>query len=222
MSFSLENVFAASHARFKVLRKDKFVCFSPEPFVRITPGGRISSFPMKGTIDADFENAAEQILADEKEAAEHATIVDLIRNDLSQVATRVRVRRWRYLDKILRHDGRALLQVSSEVCGQVSTDEKPGDLLFKLLPAGSISGAPKAKTVEIIRAAEDYERGWYTGVAGVFTGRGMEMTSCVLIRFIEVIDDKLYFKSGGGITHRSNALSEYNEMIQKIYVPIID
>lgn len=219
-NFSLENIFSASRARFKILYKNRFVCFSPEPFVRITPGGRISSFPMKGTIDAGLENAAERILADEKEAAEHATIVDLIRNDLSQIASKVRVRRWRYLEKVFRHDGRALLQVSSEVCGQVRAGEKPGELLFKLLPAGSISGAPKAKTVELIRAAEGYERGFYTGVAGIFTGRGFEMQSCVMIRFIEKIDGKLFFKSGGGITHKSDALSEYHEMIQKIYVPI--
>lgn len=221
MNYSLENVFDSSHARFLVLWKNRFVCFSPEPFVRITPGGRISSFPMKGTIDAGLQNAAEKILADEKESAEHATIVDLIRNDLSQIATGVRVRRWRYLDKIFTHDGRALLQVSSEVCGQVRAGEPPGELLFKLLPAGSISGAPKAKTVEVIRAAEGYERDFYTGVAGVFTGHGMEMTSCVMIRFIEKKGENLFFKSGGGITHRSDARLEYQEMIQKIYVPSI-
>ena len=114
-----------------------------------------------------------------------------------------------------------MLQVSSEVCGQIRAGERAGDLLFKLLPAGSISGAPKPKTVEIIQQAEGYERGFYTGIAGIFTGRGLEMTSCVMIRFIEMdADGQLFFKSGGGITHQSDALSEYNEMIQKIYVPI--
>lgn len=221
INWKLEEIFHQSEARFKLLLAEKFVCFSPEPFIKITPGGQISSFPMKGTIDASLPGAAARLLADEKEAAEHATIVDLIRNDLSQVARRVRVRRWRYLDLIQKNDGSQLFQVSSEVVGRLISQKKMGEMLFKLLPAGSISGAPKRKTVEIIRTAEGCERGFYTGIAGVFTGRGCEMRSCVLIRFIEkAADGQLVFRSGGGITHLSQARFEYDELIQKIYVPL--
>ena len=72
--------------------------------------------------------------------------------------------------------------------------------------------------MEIISKAEDYERGFYTGIVGYFDGKNLD--SAVMIRFIEQKDGKLFFKSGGGITSQSNAKNEYQEMIQKIYVPI--
>ncbi len=218
----LPEIFENAAARFRLLADQKFVCFSPEEFVRVSPTGRISSFPMKGTIDAAIENAAQKILADEKEAAEHATIVDLIRNDLSIVAERVRVKKWRFLTEIQRHDGQRLLQVSSQIEGRLLpfSTKNMGKTLFSMLPAGSISGAPKRKTIEIIRAAEPFERGFFTGVAGVFTGRGLEMRSAVLIRFIEKkADGQLVFRSGGGLTHLAEAEKEWLEMQQKIYLP---
>ena len=91
-------------------------------------------------------------------------------------------------------------------------------MLFGMLPAGSISGAPKRKTVEIIREAETYERGFYTGVMGYFDGETLD--SAVMIRFLEQDGDRFIFKSGGGITFQSRARDEYEEMISKIYVPI--
>jgi para-aminobenzoate synthetase component 1 len=87
------------------------------------------------------------------------------------------------------------------------------------LPAGSISGAPKKKTVEIIKDAEGYERGYFTGIFGIFDGKDLD--SSVMIRFIESIDSKLCYKSGGGITFMSKPELEYQEMIDKVYVPII-
>ena len=108
--------------------------------------GFIYSYPMKGTIDASLPDARERILADRKEEAEHATIVDLIRNDLSQVASEVTVSRYRYIDELQTNRGR-LLQVSSEIRGKLPENWKAslGDILFRLLPAGSITGAPKKK-----------------------------------------------------------------------------
>ena len=85
-----------------------------------------------------------------------------------------------------------------------------------LLPAGSILGAPKSKTLEIILKAENYDRGFYTGVSGWFDGQNLD--SCVMIRFIEKENGKLFFKSGGGITHLSKFADEYTEMQNKIYV----
>ena len=174
---------------------------------------------MKGTIDASLPNARERILADKKEEAEHATIVDLIRNDLSQVASEVTVSRYRYIDELQTNRGR-LLQVSSEIRGKLPEDWKAslGDILFRLLPAGSITGAPKKKTMQIISEAETYERGFYTGVMGYFDGSSLD--SAVMIRFVEQEGDRMYFKSGGGITCRSEVESEYHEMKQKVYVPI--
>lgn len=217
-NLSLKTIFLQSNAKYRLWWKDHFVCFSPEIFVQVK-GTRIASFPMKGTIDATLPEAAQVILNDKKEAAEHATIVDLIRNDLSMIADKVWVERYRYLDK-LETNQKSLLQVSSEIAGTMPSNwqDSLGTWLFQLLPAGSISGAPKPSTLDIIQHAEGYERGYYTGVAGIFDGENVD--SGVLIRFIEQSGEQLIFKSGGGITARSQVHIEYQEMIDKIYLPI--
>lgn len=214
----LEDIFYYSKAKYKLLYKNHFVVFSPESFVRIKEG-KIYTHPMKGTINASVEGARELILNDPKEKAEHATIVDLLRNDISIFASRVEVNRYRYIDRI-KSNNRDLLQVSSEISGELPADYKHllGDIIFSLLPAGSVTGAPKRKTLEIIRNAEDYERGFYTGIAGYYDGKNLE--SCVLIRFIEREGDQYLYKSGGGITAMSQAEKEYQELIDKIYVPV--
>ncbi len=217
-SLSLIDIFAFSSAKYKLFLKDKFVCFSPEIFVKIN-NGIISSYPMKGTIDASIANALDTIMSDEKEIAEHNTIVDLIRNDLSIVSKNVRVTKFRYPD-YLKTNSKHLIQISSEIMGDLHKNyhEQLGDLIAKLLPAGSVTGAPKKKTVEIIKSAENYDRNFYTGVFGVFDG--VNLDSAVMIRFIEQTNDGLVFKSGGGITSLSTAESEYQELKDKVYVPI--
>lgn len=214
---SLYEIFLRSEAPYRLLFKDNFVVFSPELFVTIR-GGIISSFPMKGTIDAALANAETIILNDPKETAEHHTIVDLIRNDLSLVATNVIVEKFRFINTV-RTNQKILLQVSSEITGQLPADypEHLGDILFRLLPAGSISGAPKKKTLEIIDRSEIYERGYYTGVFGCFDGS--ELHSAVMIRYIEKDGERYIFKSGGGITALSDPETEYQELIDKVYVP---
>lgn len=217
-NLKLQDIFSMANAPYKIMLKDKFVCFSPEPFVKIDQG-RIFSFPMKGTIDASVENAEELILSDPKELAEHHTIVDLIRNDLSLIAENVTVEEFRYLQRI-RTNRKDLWQVSSKISGKLpdNYNHNIGDILFAMLPAGSVSGAPKNKTVEIILEAENYERGYYTGVFGIFDG--ISLDSCVLIRYIEEQNGQLVFKSGGGITFMSDAETEYKEMLNKVYVPV--
>jgi len=217
-NLSLEELFQIGSAKYKLWMQGKFTVLSPETFVRIT-GQTISSYPMKGTIDATIPHAEEIILNDLKEKAEHATIVDLIRNDLSLVASEVEVKRYRYIDKI-KTNKQDLLQVSSEISGLLPDNfsERLGNILFALLPAGSICGAPKQKTLEIIEQAENYNRGFYTGIFGWFDGENLD--SAVMIRFIEQNGNKLIFKSGGGITSKSELVKEYEELIQKVYVPI--
>ncbi|HYC85630.1 MAG TPA: aminodeoxychorismate synthase component I, partial [Chryseosolibacter sp.] len=217
-SISLEELFTLSRAKYKLFLRDAFLVFSPEIFVQIR-NDTIYSFPMKGTINAGLPAARETILNDPKELAEHVTIVDLIRNDISQVATNVEVKRFRYIEEI-RTTRHHLLQVSSEISGRLPQGwrETVGTLLMKLLPAGSVSGAPKHKTVEIIREAEGQPRGYYTGVCGIFDGENLD--SGVMIRFIEKDNGKLYYRSGGGITTQSICEAEYREAIDKIYVPV--
>ena len=266
-NLSLEEIFHRAKGKYKLLLRRKrtqaedkahlkeenieenltpFVCFSPETFVRIK-GGRIYSYPMKGTLDASLPNAEKQLMEDRKEAAEHATIVDLIRNDLSRVAENVRVDKYRYIDVLHTNKG-DILQTSSEISGRLPEDypHHLGEILDAQLPAGSITGAPKDKTMQIIQEAESYDRGFYTGIMGIYD-QG-ELNSAVMIRFIEEetspvdfeadgeknfkakegkasegkepkANRKLYFKAGGGITSKSDCRKEYEEVIQKIYLP---
>lgn len=214
---SIKEIYASAYAPYKFRIGDSLVCFSPEPFVTIE-GNTITTFPMKGTIDASLPDAVNTILNDPKEIAEHTMIVDLLRNDLGMVARDIRVKRFRFVTTISAGD-KKLHQISSEICGTLQDDWRYhlGTLLKTLLPAGSISGTPKKKTVEIIEEIEGYERGYFTGIFGYFDGNNLY--SAVSIRYIEKINDKLIYKSGGGITAESECISEYREMIAKVYIP---
>lgn len=218
LNLSLLDTFLNSQAKFKLYFKDKFITFSPERFIKIE-NNHIFTYPMKGTIDAKLPHAQTIILNDIKEKAEHTMVVDLLRNDLSIVAKKVAVNRFRYLEKIVTND-KTLFQVSSEISGQLPMhwQHHLGDILFALLPAGSVTGAPKKKTVDIIKTVETYQRGFFTGIFGYFDGQKLD--SAVMIRFIEKQEKQLVYKSGGGITINSQAEKEYQEMLDKIYVPV--
>ena len=220
-ALSLENIYKNTQARFKLRfqnQNENFVCFSPERFVEIKKN-KISTHPMKGTIDSSIINAQARILGDIKEMAEHTMVVDLLRNDLGIVGSKVRVDKFRYVEKI-NAGNKKLFQVSSKISANLQNNwhENIGDILTSLLPAGSITGTPKKKTIEILNKVEDYDRGFYTGIFGFFDGENLD--SSVMIRFIE-IDKKgeLFYKSGGGITCDSNVELEYQELLDKIYLP---
>ena len=214
---SLKEIYSLSNAHYKLRFKDKFVCFSPEKFIQIDED-RIHAYPMKGTIDASINDAKEKILADEKEMAEHVMIVDLLRNDLSIVSTNVKVEEFRYVTEVQAGE-KNLLQVSSHISGFVGDEwhEKMGTILEALLPAGSISGTPKKSTLQIIEEVEAYDRGFFSGVFGYYDGQKLDCG--VMIRFIEKTNDGYVYKSGGGVTLDSNVLSEYHELLDKIYLP---
>jgi para-aminobenzoate synthetase component 1 len=216
-SLTLQEIFTYSKAKYRLSIPGKMVCFSPESFVTMQQG-TITTYPMKGTIDAAITNAREIILNDHKESAEHNTIVDLLRNDLSRIATGVKVSRFRFIDELQTSNG-PILQVSSEIEGSLPDNyrEQLGTLFFALLPAGSVSGAPKRATIDLIRRAEQHPRGYYTGVAGYFDGEKLE--SFVMIRYIEQQVGDLFFRSGGGITANSICRDEYSEALQKVYLP---
>ena len=217
-NFSLKEILQNAKANYKLYFKNEFISFSPESFIQIK-NNKIFTYPMKGTIDATIKNAENIILNDLKETQEHNTIVDLLRNDLAIISKNVKINRFRYIDKLKTSKGN-ILQVSSEIEGLLPENWKDnfGDIILKLLPAGSISGAPKQKTIEIIKDVEQKNRGYYTGVFGVFDGKNID--SAVLIRFIEKRKNELIYKSGGGITYLSKVDSEYEELLQKIYIPI--
>ena len=210
-----QTYFDHAKSKYVIWLKEQFIAFSPETFIQIQ-NGKIATFPMKGTIDASLPNAKELLLNDPKEYAEHATIVDLLRNDLSRVASKVRVTNFRYYEEIPTQNG-VIGQMSSAIEGELPTNyaSKIGSILFDLLPAGSVSGAPKKKTAELIASIEGADRGYYTGIAGYFDG--INLDSCVLIRYLGANN---IYHSGGGVTFQSDMASEYQEMINKVYVPV--
>jgi len=217
-SLDLKEIFTYARAKFKLYFKGQFICFSPERFVDIN-NNTIATYPMKGTIDANIPHAKEVILNNEKEMAEHVMIVDLMRNDLGIVGSNIRVEKFRYVEKI-KAGKKELLQVSSKITAKLDANwqESIGSLLDNLTPAGSVTGTPKKSTVNIIDTIENYDRGFYTGVFGLFDGE--DLRSGVMIRFIEEEENgTLIYKSGGGITIDSDAQSEYEELIDKIYLP---
>lgn len=216
--YTLKEIFVKSNSIYGLYVPGKFVCFSPETFIRITDN-TIHSYPMKGTISGEIPDAENIILSDYKESCEHNTIVDFIRSDLARVGRDVNVRRFRYIDKLTTSHGE-ILQVSSEITASLPVDwkEKFGMILKELLPAGSICGAPRRPTVKAIEEAENEKRGYYTGIMGYFDGKYFD--SAVMIRYIEQdTEGRLYFRSGGGITINSIPEEEYNEVIEKVYLP---
>ena len=177
----LQTIYNNANAPYKLKYKDSFVCFSPETFITIK-NDTIATYPMKGTIDATLPNAKGKILNNQKEMAEHVMVVDLLRNDLGIVADTIRVERFRYVTRIDSGE-KSLLQVSSKITGKLPLNWRNNlsKIIHSLLPAGSISGTPKRKTVEIIQKIEGYERGFFSGIFGYFDGENFD--SCVMIRF---------------------------------------
>ena len=218
---SLDEIYEKVDAKFKLRYKnqtDDFVCFSPERFVQID-NNTICTYPMKGTIDANKKNAKQLILNNQKEMAEHTMVVDLLRNDLSMISKNVQVEKFRYIDKINAGD-KKLLQVSSKITGKLQSNwhKKIGNIIVTMLPAGSITGTPKKSTIDILKKVENYQRDYYTGIFGIYDGKTLD--SSVMIRFIEQQNEQKYYKSGGGITCDSLAKNEYQELIDKIYLPL--
>ena len=215
---TLDEIYKDANARFKLNYKNKFVCFSPERFCEIK-NNTIFTYPMKGTIDAKIENAKEKILEDKKELAEHTMIVDLLRNDLSIIAKKVQVEKFRYCENIEAGE-KELIQVSSKISGKLENDwhKRLGEIITSILPAGSITGTPKLRTLQILDEIEKYERGYFTGIFGVYDGEKLD--SSVMIRFIEQDSNSNFiYKSGGGITSDSDVYKEYQEMCDKVYIP---
>ena len=226
-SDGLDDLFGVAQAPFKLLVTDTrisplpYLVFTPEPFLT-SDGAWLLSSPMKGT--RYFENTKEEahslelLLNDPKEQAEHRTIVDLIRNDLGIICEQVQVNSYRYPEKIPLNRG-TLWATSSEITGKPPKNWQSnlGTILDAMLPAGSITGAPKRETCRIIEKVEPDSRGFYTGVAGIL-GSG-KLQSWVLIRFIEGNPGNFRFRSGGGITMYSDLDTEYQELIAKIGIP---
>lgn len=218
-NLSCREIFMRSQSPYQVYIPGRYVCFSPERFLKIE-NGIISANPMKGTIDASIPNAKQQILNDPKEIAELEAVTESVIKELSSIAHNVHIKRHRYIDKI-ESLNRILLQVSSEVEGELPSNylSQMGNIIFSLLPAPSIAGSPKREAKEYISIAESEPRDYYCGIAGYFDG--VMLDTAVLIRFIEIDNEELFFRSGGGITSNSICKIEYQEALNKIYFPFV-
>jgi len=188
---------------------------SPESLVKVQDG-QVTTNPIAGTkprgktIDEDLE-LEQKLLNDEKEIAEHRMLVDLGRNDIGRVSKVGSVHVSKYMT-IERY--KHVMHIVSEVKGELRDDVHVLDVLATSLPAGTVSGAPKIRAMQIINELEDRKRGVYAGAIGYISANG-NMDLALAIRTMIVKDGNAYVQAGAGIVYDSNAESEYNETLNK-------
>jgi anthranilate synthase component 1 len=188
---------------------------SPEVLVR-AEGDRAEVLPIagtrpRGTTEAEDEALANELLADPKERAEHLMLVDLGRNDLGRVCRydTVEVDRYAYIERYSH-----VMHIVSSVAGTLAAEQGPMDVLAACFPAGTVSGAPKVRAMEIIDELEPTRRGIYAGAVGYvdFTGT---LDTCIAIRTMVVRDGTIYVQAGAGIVADSDPAKEYDETRNK-------
>jgi anthranilate synthase component 1 len=188
---------------------------SPELHVRLEDG--IASVrPIAGTRhrgQTEIEDMAlqKELLADPKERAEHVMLVDLGRNDIGRVSEygTVQVRDLMIIERYSH-----VMHIVSHVEGKIRPGMDAFDLMRATFPAGTVSGAPKVRAMEIIEALEGQRRGLYAGAVGYFSYDG-SMDTCIAIRTMLVLDDTVYVQAGAGIVADSDPATEYQESLNK-------
>ena len=188
---------------------------SPETLVKLRDG-KLFTFPLAGTRPrgaSDYEDTTleKELLADEKELAEHNMLVDLGRNDLGKISKFGTITVEKYMS-ILRFSH--VMHIGSTVSGEILEGKTGLDAINAILPAGTLSGAPKIRAMQIINEQEQNKRGIYGGAIGYldFTGN---MDTCIAIRIVYRRNDKVFIRSGAGIVADSNPESEYMECVNK-------
>lgn len=188
---------------------------SPEVLVRVQHG-KVQLLPIAGTrprgkdIEEDL-SLEEELKNDPKEVAEHIMLVDLGRNDLSRVckAGSVKLERNQVIERYSH-----VMHIVSDVTGELNSDMSPVDALMKCFPAGTVSGAPKIRAMEIIDELEPTKRGPYAGAVGYFDFSG-NMDTCIAIRTMVATDEKVYIQAGAGIVADSDPEKEFEETRNK-------
>ena len=194
---------------------DEIMSTSPETLVRLE-NGRLTTFPVAGsrprglTEEEDQELEAD-LLSDEKELSEHNMLVDLGRNDLGRISRFDSVEVTKYM---MIHKYSKIMHICSQVEGDIKDDCDALSAIESVLPAGTLSGAPKIRACEIIEELESEERGVYGGALGYldFTGN---MDTCIAIRMAVKKDGRVYVQAGGGIVADSIPENEYQESANK-------
>jgi anthranilate synthase component 1 len=191
---------------------------SPEMLVKLEEGlaetRPIAGTRPRGSNDEEDKATISRLLADPKERAEHTMLVDLGRNDIGRVSRygSVKVPLFMGIEKYSH-----VIHIVSSVIGDLGQDYSAFDLLRACFPAGTVSGAPKVRAMEIIAELEGTKRGPYAGAVGYF-GFGGNMDTCITIRTILMVGDTVYLQGGAGIVADSDPMSEYKETLSKIQV----
>jgi len=188
---------------------------SPELLVRVEDG-QIDYHPIAGTrkrgLDEAEDRALElELLASEKERAEHIMLVDLGRNDVGRVSAPGTVR---VTDLMSVERYSHVMHLVSHITGELRADCSPFDALRSCFPAGTVSGAPKIRAMEIIEELEPDQRGPYAGCVGYFSFSG-NLDTCITIRTLLIKDGNAYIQAGGGVVFDSDPAEEYQETINK-------
>ena len=189
---------------------------SPEMVVK-QQGSRVYTCPIAGTRPrgADQEEDAllkNDLLSDEKEKSEHVMLVDLARNDMGRIAEIGTVKVTEFMEV---HNYSHVMHIVSKVEGKKKDANHPLDLVSSFLPAGTLSGAPKIRAMEIIDELESVRRGMYGGATGYIDFSG-DMDFCITIRTMIKKDDKVYLQAGAGIVADSVPENEYKECCNKV------
>ncbi|KUP90910.1 anthranilate synthase component I [Tritonibacter horizontis] len=188
---------------------------SPEILVRVF-GNEITIRPIAGTrprgATPEEDKALElELLADKKELAEHLMLLDLGRNDVGRVA---KIGTVRPTEEFIIERYSHVMHIVSNVVGELHEDKDALDAFFAGMPAGTVSGAPKVRAMEIIDELEPEKRGVYGGGVGYFSAGG-DMDMCIALRTAIVQDQKLYIQAGGGVVYDSDPEAEYMETVHK-------
>ncbi len=188
---------------------------SPEILVRVFDG-QVTVRPIAGTrprgATPQEDNANEaSLLADEKELAEHLMLLDLGRNDVGRVA---KVGSVRPTEKFVIERYSHVMHIVSNVVGELAPDHDALSALLAGMPAGTVSGAPKVRAMEIIDELEPEKRGVYGGAVGYFASNG-DMDMCIALRTAVLKDEKLYIQAGGGVVYDSDPEAEFQETVHK-------
>ena len=188
---------------------------SPEILVRVF-GNTVTIRPIAGTrkrgATPQEDRALEaDLLADEKELAEHLMLLDLGRNDVGRVA---RIGTVRPTEEFIVERYSHVMHIVSNVVGELETGKDALDAFFAGMPAGTVSGAPKVRAMEIIDELEPEKRGVYGGGVGYFSAGG-DMDMCIALRTAVVQDKKLYIQAGGGVVYDSDPEAEFMETVHK-------
>lgn len=188
---------------------------SPETLVRLEDGiammRPIAGTRPRGATDEDDQRLADELLADPKERAEHVMLVDLARNDLGRVCDygSVNVARMMYIERYSH-----VMHIVSQVEGRLRADTDAFDLLRASFPAGTLTGAPKVRAMQIIEELEGERRGPYGGAVGYFSFDG-SMDTCITIRSVLMQGDTVYLQAGAGIVADSDPATEHQESVNK-------